>query len=243
MRIAAITDIHGNLPALEAVLADARASGADLIVQLGDALSGPLWPRETAQLLRSLALDCVRGNHDRALATTDPSMTAGDRFALSELDAADLEWLRGWPMTHRCGDDVLLFHATPDSDDVYLLEDSSSGDARLRGDSEIAARLANWEAKLMLCGHTHLPRILRLADGRTIVNAGSVGLQAFVARSGGEHRHENGSPHARYAIVDIEGARIDARIVAVEYDWDAASERAAANGSPTWAAWLASGRS
>ena len=67
MRVAIISDVHGNLPALEAVIKDIRARGADLIVNLGDCVTSPLWPRETFEKLLSLALPTVRGNHDRLL--------------------------------------------------------------------------------------------------------------------------------------------------------------------------------
>ena len=65
LRIAAISDIHGNLPALEAVLADIARRGADLVVNCGDILSGPLWPAETAERLMALNLPTIAGNHER----------------------------------------------------------------------------------------------------------------------------------------------------------------------------------
>lgn len=67
-RLALISDIHGNIRALEAVLADVKTRGADAIVNLGDCVTSPLWPRETCDLPESLSLSTVRGNHDRALA-------------------------------------------------------------------------------------------------------------------------------------------------------------------------------
>jgi predicted phosphodiesterase len=242
MRIAAISDIHGNLPALEAVLDDIGRRGADLVVQLGDALSGPLWPRETAELLRSRALPCVRGNHDRALLADPAGMGPADAHARRALDDAHLDWLRGWPMTLEAAPDVLLFHATPADDDTYLLEDPSTGYAQLRPVATVQAMLDGIDARLMLCGHTHVPRVLRLPDGRSVVNAGSVGLPAYTDDTGGFHRHENGSPHARYALVDLLPSGMQAAIVAVDYDWDAASRQAARNGRTDWASWLASGR-
>ncbi len=65
MRVAVISDIHGNLRALEAVLADIKTRSADATVNLGDCVAGPLWPQETFDLLASLAFPTVRGNHDR----------------------------------------------------------------------------------------------------------------------------------------------------------------------------------
>ena len=72
MRLAIISDIHGNLLALETILADLRNRGADATVNLGDCVTSPLWPRETFELLQTLALPTVRGNHDRWVADTPP---------------------------------------------------------------------------------------------------------------------------------------------------------------------------
>ena len=82
MKIAAISDIHGNLAALDAVLADIRRRGADVIVNLGDILSGALQPAETADRLIALGLPTIRGNHERQVLAGDPSrMGASDLHA------------------------------------------------------------------------------------------------------------------------------------------------------------------
>lgn len=243
MRLAAITDIHGNLPALEAVLADIRGREVDLVVQLGDTLSGPLWPAETADALIALDAPGVRGNHDRILLGERSAMGAGDVFARERLGDRHLSWLSGLPFQHRLADGTMLFHATPQADDVYLLEDPSTGYAQLRPPDWLEHRLHGLPAPLMVCGHSHVARVVGLEDGRVVVNAGSVGLQAYTDDDGGFHRHESGSPHARYALIDIGADRIDAAIVAVAYDWASASRQAAANGRPDWAGWLAGGRS
>jgi predicted phosphodiesterase len=70
MRLAIISDIHGNLVALEAVLADLRARSPDVTINLGDCVTSPLWPRETFELLATLDLPTVRGNHDRWITGT-----------------------------------------------------------------------------------------------------------------------------------------------------------------------------
>src|SRR6185436_11742027 len=89
MRLAVIADIHGNVAALEAVLADVRARGADGIVNLGDCVSGPLWPRETMDLLESLGMPTVRGNHDRWVADTPrEDMYPSDVYAFDRLTPA-----------------------------------------------------------------------------------------------------------------------------------------------------------
>src|SRR5262245_14697055 len=100
MRIAVIADIHGNLLALEAVLADlARRGGADRIVDLGDCVSGPLWPAETFARLETIGALTVRGNHDRRAALDPPdAMGPSDRFAYERLTEPQRDWLAGLPL-------------------------------------------------------------------------------------------------------------------------------------------------
>lgn len=96
MRIALVSDIHGNLPALEAVAADIRRRGADTVLCLGDNLSGPLLPRETAQWLMASGWPVLAGNHERQILEWQPGTGgASDGHALSTLGEAELTWLRG----------------------------------------------------------------------------------------------------------------------------------------------------
>ena len=114
MRIAILADIHGNVLALEAVLADLKHRSVDQFVNLGDCVSGPLWPRETAELLRQLNWPTVRGNHDRWV--TDwprEKHYPSDAFAFEALDSPQLAWLRALPQTRELGDGVLLAMAVP----------------------------------------------------------------------------------------------------------------------------------
>lgn len=244
MRIAAFSDVHGNAPALRAVLADAASLGYDRLVQLGDALSGPLWPRETAAILQDLDAAHVLGNHDIAL--FDPTRHApgrADRFTLDALDPATIDWLRRWPATHAIGGDVLCFHGAPHDADHYLLEEAPAGDPRLRAIGDIEADLRGLRARVMVCGHSHTQRVVGLSDGTLVVNDGSVGLPAYEEPlRGGTVYVQAGSPHARYAVIDVGPDAVSVSLRAVEYDWRAASARAAALGFDDWARWL-SGRS
>src|SRR5690242_14309575 len=100
MRIAVISDVHGNLVALEAALADIRDRAPDLIVNLGDCVTSPAWPRETMELLDSLALPTVRGNHDRVLGIkkhreSNPNV----EFTAASLSEAQIEALGSLPPT------------------------------------------------------------------------------------------------------------------------------------------------
>lgn len=180
MKIAALSDIHGNLAALDAVLDDVRRRGADVIVNLGDILSGALHPPETADRLIALDLPTIKGNHERQLLAGDrESMRLSDRWAHDTLRADHLAWIAALPERMTLGDDVLMVHGTPDSDLVYFLETVTPDGCRAATPDEIVRRAGDEPASLILCGHTHIPRTAKLDDGRLIVNPGSVGLQAY----------------------------------------------------------------
>ncbi|MBB3262323.1 putative phosphoesterase [Paraburkholderia bannensis] len=235
MKIAAISDIHGNLAALDAVLADIRSQGVDLIVNLGDILSGALYPSQTADRLMALRLPTIKGNHERQLLAGEPSrMGPSDRFAHHALREDQRAWLRELPATLRPADDVLLVHGTPSSDLDYFLETVTPGGCRVATRAEVASRAGDAQAALILCGHTHLQRSMRLDDGRLIVNPGSVGLPAYEDDHPFPHRMEAGSQHARYAIVTKHASHWNAEFRAVDYDWNEAAKVAASNERPEW---------
>jgi predicted phosphodiesterase len=243
MKIAVLSDIHGNLAALDAVLDDIEAHNVDLIVNLGDSLSGPLQPRETASRLMALGLPTIRGNHERQL--LDPNkarMGLSDRFAAEAITEAQRAWIAALPGTLRIPGGVQLVHGTPASDLDYFLETVEEGGCRPAIIEEVVARLGTTDASLVICGHTHLPRIVRLPDGRQIVNPGSVGLQAYEDTRPCHHVMEAGSPHARYAVVARTDGEWSAQLLEVAYDWETAAGLAAARGRDDWARALRTGR-
>jgi hypothetical protein len=204
---------------------------------LGDLFSGPLWPRETAELLMTLGVPTIRGNHERhMLDCAHRRGGASDQYAYEELTSAQREWARALPATLRLASDVFLCHATPNDDLTYLLEDGATGALRPR--DEIRRLCGDVRSGLLMCGHSHLPWAVRLPDGPTIVNDGSVGLPAFSGDLPEPHVHETGAPHARYAMVEGQGDTWHAALHAVTYDWNAAIARARANGRADWARWL-----
>ncbi len=242
MRIAALSDIHGNLFALDAVLEDVRRRDVDLTVNLGDILSGALLPAETADRLMPLELPTIRGNHERQVLDLDPErMGASDRHAFETLGESHRAWIAQLPAVLSPMDGVFMCHATPDSDVDCYLEDLVEGELRPAPVSRVEERSRSCDASLILCGHSHIPRVLRLRTGQLVVNPGSVGIQAYQGHDPGPHVVEVGSPHARYAILERTPLGWKADLVAVPYDWDEAAALASRNGREDWSRALATG--
>lgn len=243
MRIALLADIHGNLQALEAVIQDLKTHSPDVVANLGDHLSGPLWAGATADLLMDQK-DWVhiRGNHDRQLIEHAPdAMGESDRAACEQLGQRHKAWLSALPPTARIADDVLLCHGTPESDTEYLTEDVSSGFARLAAREDIRSRLGAHTGAI-LCGHSHVQRFISPDDGSLVANPGSVGLQAY-EDPGHRFPHvvETGSPHARYLLLDRTPKGWSATLRLVGYDWETAARLADAGRRPEWARALRTG--
>ena len=246
MRLAIVSDIHGNLPALDAVLEDIARRGADHVLNCGDLLSGPLWPRETADRLMALNLPTIAGNHERQLlACAARPGGAADQYAFEQTTAAQRDWLAALPARLEPLPGVCMVHGRPDSDLEYLLETVDAAEpsgVRAATPDEVRLRAGHVAAELIVCGHSHHPRMQQIADGALVVNAGSVGLQAYDDDHGGLHWIRNGSPHARYALCERKAAgHWQVELLAVDYDWTAAAARARTNGADDWAAWLTSG--
>jgi predicted phosphodiesterase len=194
--IAILYDVHGNLPALEAVVADARAAGADQFILGGDyALFGP-WPGETIELLRELDADWLRGNGERW--TAHPGDAPQDDVVQGAIDACR-ERLGGGLCGELaalpfdlCRDGVRYVHASPVSDvRSFGPEHDDSEEEMLEGVLETR----------LVFGHTHLPFRRNAQAGIELVNPGSVGMPF------------DGDPRAAYAIVadggDVEQRRVD----------------------------------
>lgn len=243
MRIAVLADIHGNVIALEAALADLAQHKPDLIVDLGDCASGPLWPKETMDRLADLKAPTVRGNHDRQVSTLPlEEMGASDRFAHDALVPQHLERLRTLPMSLQVAPGILAFHATPQKDDAYLLDEVVDGRLVRSTTAPIAERLGETAARVILCGHSHRHEMLRLPSGVLIINPGSIGCPAYGSSSYPAHVSEAGTPHARYALVDMHSnGEVNVAFIAVNYRHDLAAERAEMNARPEWAHALRTG--
>jgi predicted phosphodiesterase len=179
MRVAVLSDIHGVLPALEAVLAEPDVAAADLVVLTGDLAAGPQ-PAETIDALRDLGDRAVwvRGNADRELVAyrTGEQSSIPDPispWAAEQLRPDQLDLLAGLPLTASVQvsglGSVVFCHATPRDDEEVVLVDS-----RPERWTEVFAGL-DASVRAVVCGHTHMP-FTRLADRRLVVNPGSVGM-------------------------------------------------------------------
>jgi predicted phosphodiesterase len=221
MRIAVLADIHGNLPALDAVLRDVDGAGVDRIVVLGDIAGGPM-PAETLDRLAGLGdrVVWVHGNGERELLAgfdgVVPEGPAGETVAacVPRLGERHRNLIADLPLTVTLDVDglgpTLFCHATPRRDDEFVLVDSpiSRWQQALHGVTE----------QLVLCGHTHMP-FDRLVDRRRVVNPGSVGM-AY------------GPPGAYWALL---GPTVELR--RTPYDARAAAAQLVAGGYPGAAAW------
>ena len=163
MRVAALYDVHANLPALEAVLAEVQREQPDVVLFGGDLVWGP-WPRETLELALSLGAHAVyvRGNWERGLFDTEEESAVWVR---ERLTSAQRELVRGWPHTTSL-DGVLYCHATPRSDEELVLPGF--------GRSPWEEAFGGVAQGIVVCGHTHVQFDVEYAHHR-IVNPGSVG--------------------------------------------------------------------
>jgi predicted phosphodiesterase len=180
-RVAALYDIHGNLPALEAVLDEVARAGVDAVVVGGDVVPGPM-PRETLARLRELRVPvlCVRGNGEREVLARMAGLDSGAvpeafreivGWVADQLDPDDGRWLSTWGQTLRLRvrglGEVVFCHATPRDDDEIV--------TRTTPENRLEEIYHGIDVSLVVCGHTHMP-FDRTVGAIRVVNAGSVGM-------------------------------------------------------------------
>jgi predicted phosphodiesterase len=235
-QIALVSDIHGNILALEAVATDIQRRHIPRVINLGDHISGPLWPKETVDFLMNSDWIHILGNHDRHLVTQDPnSLGPSDAFAFQFLKENELSWLNTLPPLIKLDNDIVAFHGTPKNDEEYLLESICNRKVVLSDQETIKSKLDKATGnRIILCGHTHFQRCIQLDGFNTIINPGSVGLQGYVDDGMDPHVVEIGSPHARYAILNIVNQEVEVEFIALEYNWHKASDRAFTNKRKDW---------
>jgi len=229
-RLAIISDLHGNLPALEAVLADIKAQGVDEAYHLGDLVGYNSFPNEVVARVRELGLAGVAGNYDRAVSAPEgdpvaaylnPAITPMGqeiyRWTRHEVTREHREFLRGLPerLTLEAeGWEIFLAHGSPRHIREYIRPGQS--------DAEVAQMVAGVEARVILGGHTHRPLIRRLGP-KWLINPGSVGFP------------KDGDPRASYALLELR-EEVAVAIRRVPYDIEEMARSLVAAGLPAQAA-------
>lgn len=206
MRIAMLSDIHGNVVALEACLADLeRQGGADNIVAAGDlCLDGPR-PTRALRRLHEIGAHCIRGNTDRYLVSESlDGLAEGERAQLiwtrEQLGERWLAWLRELPESLRFGEgeeELLVVHANPTNDEEHLWPDAD--------DATLERLIGTEAARTIAFGHLHLPYV-RLWRNRLLVNVASVGIP------------KDGDPRASYALFTQRSGGWEIKHRRVEFD-------------------------
>ena len=197
MQVAALYDIHGNLPALDAVLEEVAGEEVDAIVVGGDVLWGPL-QSECLAVLRAVGARFIAGNCERdVLGAVDE----GSRWCRDQLAADDIEFVSAWPATLELDVDGLgravFCHATPRSDRENL--------TLLTTDDDVASALFGVDADVVVCGHTHVQLDRAVPRSPRLVNAGSVGLP-YQGETGAFWAILGASVEFRRTQYDAEGA-------------------------------------
>ena len=220
MRVAAISDIHGNAYALGLVLDDLKKSAMDMVVCLGDTVQGGAQPTETVEALRRLGCPIVMGNADAWLLNEDGDTkeptTSQQRevreWTISKLSSSDLDFLRSYQPTVTVDLDadrrLLCFHGSPHSFDDVLLPDTPN--------ETWDQTLGGFSPSIMAGGHTHTQQLRRVREG-LFFNPGSVGL-AYDYHLSEESHHAD--PWAEYAVLTVEGGEpsVEFRRVPIDVD-------------------------
>jgi predicted phosphodiesterase len=238
MRVALISDIHGNLVSLEAVLADIAGVGVDRIVCLGDVAALGSQPREVIVRLKALGCDCIMGNHDDHLLDADaagdlgPWITEVTAWCVDQLTEADLDFLRSFrPLLEiplGAQDTLLCYHGSPRSNEERMLYTTPA--------EELDEMLAGRTGTVLAGGHNHV-QMLRHHKGMPVVDVGSVG-QPFERMP--FESWPRFLPCAEYAIVGLDCGVLSVDLRRVPIDVGAAQRAALDNGMPgaeDWAGW------
>jgi predicted phosphodiesterase len=234
MKIALISDIHGNLPALEAAYKSIKEKGIFEVYNLGDSLYGPLWPEETAQFIIENNIKSIMGNEDEDLINNSDKNEI-EKYVLNQLSQSSINWLKMLP--HICENEyITLFHGSPNNNRKYFLEKIYKENIIVKCNEELLENIENIKTKYIGFGHSHLERILVIND-QILINAGSVGWPAF-SDDDPKHKIETLNNFAKYVIINNKNIEI----CNIEYDYKIACKRAKKNNKEDWSKYIETGR-
>jgi putative phosphoesterase len=227
-KVAIFSDIHANLPALEAVLADMDRRELTERYCLGDLVGYATFPNEVIELIRERNIPCIIGNYDQGVGHSSDDCGCAYKDAHSEaLGKLSIAWsnrhttdenkayLRSLPsqIPLQLGNlRVALVHGSPRRVNEYLYED--------RPDASLERLLDMVGADVMVCGHTHIPYHRVLPRGRHVINEGSVG------------KPKDGDPRACYIVIEAQGRDLDVEFIRVPYDVERAARGIEATSLP-----------
>jgi predicted phosphodiesterase len=216
MRVAVLSDVHGNVRALEAVLAEIEGRGPfDAVVNGGDLAYGGPRPREAMELLMQRGYPTVLGNTDVWIAGMEPGGGETVAWARRQLDPRHEAFLRGLPRAHRIeppgGPPLVVVHATPTSLSDLIVPDAP--------EEVVEQVFQQARARTVVYGHIHKAYVREVARG-VIVNAGAVGFPF------------DGIPKASFAILRLDAGRWRAENVRVTYDHESVAKELTASTHP-----------
>ena len=240
MKIALISDVHGNLPALEAVLMDIDQQDIDELICLGDvATIGPN-PKEVIERIRTLNCPCIMGNHDAALLDMDnlnkyqiaPPLHSTLTWCLEQLDENDLFFLRSFKSAIEKsltpGIELLCYHGSPQSNTDIILSTSE--------DSILDNILNQHETKIYVGGHTHLQMHRQYKD-KLFLNPGSVGSAFPRFFKPGET--PTLLPQAEYAVLSVENGYVNVTMRQIPFDTESLKKTISKSDIPVKEWWFA----
>lgn len=240
MRIAVLSDIHGNYYALKSVLEDINTRDVDQIFDLGDSLYGPIAPGAAYSLIREAGIISISGNQDRFIYESQETENATLSQVKHELKDTDaLDWLKSLPFSRVINEKIYICHGSPADDSEYLMENIRFGKLVQKTADELDEKLAEIKQQIVLCGHSHTPGIVKTGK-KIVINPGSIGLPAYSDDLPAVHIVKNTNSNARYCILDIKDS-LNIEQIDISYDSDQAAQKAAINNRPDWAKWLRTG--
>ncbi len=204
---------------------------------------GPLDPKGTYDLIKSNNVISVSGNQDRFI--LDNIDSKSDNITLeyvkSQINTDIINWLKSLNFSLDLNNDIYCCHASPQNDSNYLLESLQQDFVAIKDNKEIDKLLIDIKQRIVLCGHSHISRIIDIGN-KTIINPGSVGLQAYDDELPIPHKMESFSTLAHYSILRYNDNLLKIDHIAISYNYENAALMAAKNNRLDWAKWIKTGR-